>query len=88
LFKQERQFRARNAGLERRVWMSVADAERPSYVQNNKDFFSQFEQSNYEGVVLRTRIIDGERHAGNKPEAYNRAIRFSFEDWAKQHANE
>jgi hypothetical protein len=34
---------------------------------------------NYAGLDLETRIIEGERHAGNKPEAYNRGLRFIFQ---------
>jgi hypothetical protein len=29
---------------------------------------------------MEARIIEGERHAGNKPEAYNRGLRFVFQD--------
>ena len=88
LFNREQEFRVNHTSLKRRVWLSVADQERPEYTQANKDFFDQFRLSDYEGVVLRTRIIEGERHTGNKPEAYNRAVRFAFEEWAKQHASE
>jgi hypothetical protein len=34
----------------------------------------------YSGLKLETRVIEGERHAGNKPEAYNRGLRFMFND--------
>jgi len=51
-------------------------------VKNGKDFFAQFEKSRYEGVDLRVQVVPGERHAGVKPEAYNRALRFAFEPWA------
>jgi hypothetical protein len=29
---------------------------------------------------METRTIEGERHAGVKPEAYNRGLRFIFQD--------
>jgi hypothetical protein len=33
-------------------------------------------------VTLAVHVAPGERHAGVKPEAYNRAVRFAFEPWA------
>ena len=32
----------------------------------------------YKGLELETRVIEGERHASNKPEVYNRGLRFAF----------
>jgi hypothetical protein len=29
---------------------------------------------------METRIVEGEHHASNKPEAYNRGLRFIFQD--------
>jgi hypothetical protein len=34
----------------------------------------------YQGLKMETQIIAGERHAGNKPEAFNRGLRFLFQD--------
>jgi hypothetical protein len=28
---------------------------------------------------MKTLVIEGERHAGNKPEAFNRGLRFIFQ---------
>jgi len=30
----------------------------------------------YAGLALRTEVVAGERHSGNKPEAFNRGLRF------------
>jgi hypothetical protein len=65
-----------------RVWLSVVSDEWPDYVTNDRDFFAQFQASNYEGLTASGRVIDGERHSGVKPEAYNRALRFVFAPWA------
>jgi hypothetical protein len=32
------------------------------------------------GLKLEARTIEGERHAGNKPETHNRGLRFVFQD--------
>lgn len=39
-------------------------------------------KSDYEGLSLRVQVVPGERHAGVKPEAFSRALRFAFEPWA------
>jgi hypothetical protein len=82
LFEREREFRARHPALKKRVWLSVGELEWPDYVKQAREFFSQFEASRYEGIALRVQVVPGERHAGVKPEAFNRALRFAFEPWA------
>jgi len=82
IFKREREFRAQHARLQKRVWLSVGELEWTDYVKNDKEFFAQFDKSRYEDVALRVQVVPGERHAGVKPEAYNRALRFAFEPWA------
>jgi predicted alpha/beta superfamily hydrolase len=82
IFRREREFRAQHPQLAKRVWLSVGELEWADYVKNDKEFFAQFEKSHYEGLELRVQVVPGERHAGVKPEAYNRALRFAFEPWA------
>jgi hypothetical protein len=82
LFKREQAFHKAHPSLKTRVWLSVGSEEWPDYVQNDRDFFAQFQASNYEGLNASVRVIDGERHSGVKPEAYNRALRFVFAPWA------
>jgi len=68
--------------------LSVGDLEWPEYVQYAREFFTQFAASRYEGIGLRVQIVPGERHAGVKPESFNRALRFVFEPWAAQQPRE
>lgn len=82
LFAREKEFRKQLPKLNKRIWLSVGDQEWPDFEKNARDFFTQFKASQYEGIALRVAFIEGERHAGNKPEAYNRALRFVFEPWA------
>jgi uncharacterized protein len=82
IFRRERELRARRSRLDQRIWLSVGEREEPDNVKTISDFFAQFEQSHYEGLALQMQVVPGERHAGVKPEAYNRAIRFAFEPWA------
>lgn len=82
LFERERAFRKQHARVDRRVWLSVGDSEWPQFSQDCRDFFEQFRASQYAGIQLRQRIVEGERHSGVKPESYNRALRFAFAEWA------
>jgi predicted alpha/beta superfamily hydrolase len=82
LFEREKQFRQDDLSLERRVWLSVGDAEWPHFTLACRDFFQQLSASEYPGLELQVKIIEGERHSGVKPESYNRALRFAFAEWA------
>jgi hypothetical protein len=82
LFAREKEFRKGHPKLKKRVWLSVGSDEKPEFEKNVRDLFTQVQASQYEGIALRVSVIEGEGHAGNKPEAYNRALRFVFEQWA------
>jgi predicted alpha/beta superfamily hydrolase len=84
LFERERQFHAAHPSLSQRIWLSVGSDEWTQFTQENKDFFAQFQKSAYDGVQLRVQVVEGERHAGVKPEAYNRALRWVFKLWGDQ----
>ena len=45
-----------------------------------EEFVQVLSQRGYTGLELEARTIEGERHAGNKPEAFNRGLRFVFQD--------
>jgi predicted alpha/beta superfamily hydrolase len=81
LSKRERNFHKAHPNLDRRVWLSIGDSEWPNFVADAKAFFGQFESSRYRGLTLAQYTVVGERHAGVKPEAYNRAMRFVSEPW-------
>jgi predicted alpha/beta superfamily hydrolase len=76
IFARERAFHAAHPALERRVWLSSGSAEWPDYLARETGFFEQMKSSHYQGLALEVYDVPGERHAGVKPEAYNRALRF------------
>ena len=41
-----------------------------------QEFWGVLRGRHYAGLTLETRVIAGERHSGNKPEAFNRGLRF------------
>jgi len=79
IFATERAFHAAHPALERRLWLSSGSAEWPDYLSRERAFFAQLEGHHYRGLALQVFDVRGERHAGVKPEAYNRALRFVAE---------
>lgn len=76
-FKQEKQFAENHKDLPVRLFISVGSIE--GLTQPVKDFIQVMSNRAYTGLKMETRIIEGERHAGNKPEAFNRGLRFVFQ---------
>jgi predicted alpha/beta superfamily hydrolase len=77
-FKQEKKFAEANKNLPVRLSLSVGGVE--DLTPSVKAFMDVLKSRAYNGLRLETRVIEGEGHAGNKPEAYNRGLRFMFND--------
>jgi predicted alpha/beta superfamily hydrolase len=75
-FKQEKSFAESNKKLPVRLSVSVGGVE--ELTEPVKSFMNILKSRSYNGLKLETRVIEGEGHAGNKPEAYNRGLRFMF----------
>ena len=77
-FQQEAEYASRHKDLSVRVFLSVGELE--EVTGPVQEFIQVLSERHYTGLEMETRIIVGERHAGNKPEAYNRGLRFIFQD--------
>jgi predicted alpha/beta superfamily hydrolase len=77
-FKQEAEYASSHQDLPVRLFISVGELER--LAEPVKEYIQVLSSRHYTGLKLETRIIEGERHAGNKPEAFNRGLRFIFQD--------
>jgi predicted alpha/beta superfamily hydrolase len=75
-FKQEQKFAETNKNLPVKLFISVGGVE--ELTEPIKNFMNVLKSRSYNGLKLETRVIEGERHAGNKPEAFNRGLRFIF----------
>lgn len=75
-FQQEAEYAKEHQDLPVRLFVSVGELER--LAQPVEEFVAILRQRNYKGLEMETRVIEGERHAGNKPEAFNRGLRFIF----------
>ncbi|MEO6590364.1 MAG: alpha/beta hydrolase-fold protein [Pyrinomonadaceae bacterium] len=77
-FRHEKQFAEKHKDLNARVYIAVGDSEELSAPV--KEFMKTIKGRNYKNLKLETRVLEEERHAGNKPEIYNRGLRFVFKE--------
>jgi predicted alpha/beta superfamily hydrolase len=77
-FAQEADYARSHQNLPVRLFLSVGELEGLSVPV--QQFMQILSERGYTGLEMETRIIEGERHAGNKPEAFNRGLRFVFQD--------
>jgi predicted alpha/beta superfamily hydrolase len=73
-FAQEAAYAAAHRELPARLFLSVGEVEQ--LAGPVRQFMDVLRSRNYSGLTLETRVIEGERHSGNKPEAFNRGLRF------------
>jgi uncharacterized protein len=78
VFKQEATYAASHQELPARLFLCVGGLE--EIAGPVEELMQVLRERDYTGLEMETRTIEGERHAGNKPEAYNRGLRFIFQD--------
>jgi hypothetical protein len=76
--RQEAEYARKHKDLPVRLFLSVGELEEMARPVN--DFGRILSERNYMGLEMEMRTIEGERHASNKPETYNRGLRFIFQD--------
>lgn len=76
-FKQETEFAKAHRELPVRLYLAVGGQE--ELTGPVKEYMKLLSGHAYKGLKLETRVIEGERHASNKPEGYNRGLRWVFE---------
>ncbi|HWR17773.1 MAG TPA: alpha/beta hydrolase-fold protein [Terriglobales bacterium] len=75
-FKQEAEYAAKHTDLPARVYIAVGEKE--DLAGPVKEFVKAVSARNYKGLTMNSVVVTGEGHASNKPEAYNRGLRFLF----------
>jgi predicted alpha/beta superfamily hydrolase len=78
LLKYEEEFAKAGKSLSARLYMTVGGNEATGYVAPILRMNQRFAPGKYPKLAYEFRIIDGERHAGNQTESYNRGLRFVF----------
>jgi gluconolactonase len=76
-FDDEAAFASRRTELPVKLYISVGDQEPLSTPV--QEIVRRIRDRNYRGLTFESRLIAGERHSGNKPEALNRGMRFLFQ---------
>jgi len=76
VLKQEAEYARTHKELSARLYLAVGGAEGLAFPV--KAFMQTLESRNYQGLKLETRVVEGERHGSNKPELFNRGLRFLF----------
>lgn len=75
-FREEAEYGAKRKDLPVRLFVSVGELE--ELAQPVKDFVRAVTARSYNGLKMESRVIEGERHSGVKPESFNRGLRFIF----------
>jgi predicted alpha/beta superfamily hydrolase len=73
-FALESTYAAAHRDLPVRLYVAVGSLE--ELAGPVQEFWGVVRGRNYAGLTLETRVIEGERHSGNKPEAFNRGLRY------------
>ncbi|HET9913120.1 MAG TPA: hypothetical protein VFQ13_14590, partial [Anaerolineales bacterium] len=76
-FEQEAEYANTLKDLPARLFLFVGSEEGLAYPVEK--FMQVLRERNYPGLEMETLTIEGERHAGVKPEGYNRGLRFIFQ---------
>jgi predicted alpha/beta superfamily hydrolase len=84
LLKYEEEFMKSGKPLNARLYMTVGGNEATGFVTPILRMNQRFAPGRYPKLAYEFRIIDGERHAGNQLESYNRGLRFVFAPMAPE----
>lgn len=71
-------FAASGKPLDARLYVTGAEHEWPGFLAGIQRYQALLPDLKQPGLVFERRTIDGERHAGTKPESYTRGMRFVF----------
>lgn len=75
-FRQEAEYARTHKDLPARLFLAVGGSE--GLASPVKEFMQILQSRNYAGLKMATLVVEGERHASNKPELYNRGLKYLF----------
>ncbi len=76
-FEQEAKYASSHQDLPARLFLFVGGSEQLRYPV--EQFIQVLRGRNYPGLQMETRTLEDERHAGVKPEGFNRGLRYIFQ---------
>ena len=74
VFKQEAEYASQHQDLPAKLYLSAGELE--GLAPPVKAFIEVMSERGYQELNMEAQIIQGEGHASNKPEAFNRGLRF------------
>ena len=77
-FKQEAEYARTHKDLPVKLFLAVGGSE--GLAAPVQEFMKTLQSRGYKGLKIETRVLEGERHASNKPELFNRGLRFLLSD--------
>ena len=81
---QAKAYAATGKPIKARLYVTGAEYEWPGFLAGIKRYQALLPEIRHPELVFQTRTIDGERHAGTKPESYARGMQFVFEPLAPE----
>jgi predicted alpha/beta superfamily hydrolase len=78
LLQLEEEFHKSGKLLRGRLFLTSAEEDIPTFLEATKRFDARLRTRDLSNLRYEFRIVEGERHAGTKPESYNRGLRFAF----------
>jgi predicted alpha/beta superfamily hydrolase len=78
LLKYEEEFAKAGKSINARLYMTMGGTESAGFVGDIKKMDQRLATKKYSKLAYEFRVIDGEGHAGNQTESYNRGLRFVF----------
>jgi uncharacterized protein len=76
-FADEATYARTHSDLAAKLYVEVGDQE--SLYGPVSELVKNLRTRGYKSLVMESRIVQGERHSGNKPEGFNRGLRFLFQ---------
>jgi predicted alpha/beta superfamily hydrolase len=78
LLKYEEEFAKAGKSINARLYMTMGGNEHAGFTGDIKKMNERLATKKYPKLAYEFRVIDGEGHAGNQTESYNRGLRFVF----------
>jgi predicted alpha/beta superfamily hydrolase len=73
-FREDAEYARTHKDLKAKLYLGVGGDE--ELTKRVREFMQTLDSHHYKGLKLETRVLDGERHASNKPELFNRGLRY------------
>lgn len=86
-YRTDGEFQRGNTELPARLFMSAAGEEWEDFRGGILAFDQILRHGGYSGFEYEFRLVDGERHAGTKPEGYSRGVRYAMRPYMDTRAS-